>query len=188
MAARNLLLLFLAIALATACEKSDKSEPPATAQTEVSHAEQGHGVGLENATAMIENAKLCEPQDGVGSVAACQRACELNHSNSCANWGRFLEETDAEEAAKLYKRSCVGGSGIGCEAEAQASKRAGKPEADAQFRNARNYHRVHCSQGYARSCSQLAALHSQGLGGAANAQTARSFRERACLLGRSADC
>jgi TPR repeat protein len=56
------------------------------------------------------------------------------------------------------------------------------------YLNARRYHRVHCAQGYARSCSQLADLLEQGLGGDADAKTASMYRQRACRLGFRAAC
>jgi hypothetical protein len=171
-----------------ACNQHDNAAPVAPEQGQASDPEERHRAGFQHAKAMVENAERCEPARGEGDVAACQRACELNHSNSCANWGRFFAGSDDARASALYRRSCKGGSGIGCEAEARMSQAAGRPEAEAQFTGARNYHRVHCSQGYARSCSQLASLLEQGLGGTTDAATAKSFRKRACLLGRGSDC
>lgn len=191
-ASKEILIACIAIAALLGCKKSEKAEAEAEADpsssSQPSQPVDGHETGRVNANAMVENAELCEPKSGSGDVAACQRACELNHSNSCANWGEFLECSDRVQARKLFERSCTGGSGIGCEALARLSLADGDEQSEAQFLNARRYHRVHCSQDYGRSCSQLAALFEQGLGGEVDAPTGHSYRKRACLLGISADC
>jgi hypothetical protein len=187
-ASQKILCVWIAALALSACKKDEK---PAKGSGESTHASQeveGHRTGLTNAKAMVENATRCEPKSGTGEVEACQRACELNHSNSCANWAAFLESSDQKRAVQLYRRSCVGGSGIGCEAEAKLAKQAGEPNSDELYLNARRYHRVHCSQGYGRSCSQLATLFEQGLGGHADEITGQSYRARACLLGVAGDC
>lgn len=141
--------------------------------------------GYKNANAMVDNAKLCEPEAGAPSLAACERACGLNHSNSCANWAALVKSTD--EALLLYKRACKGGSGIGCEGQAMLVERSGK-DASAIYLNARRYHRIHCSQGYARSCDQLASLFESDKGGEILIEAASSFRKQACTLGRKSSC
>jgi hypothetical protein len=187
-ASKEILLACIAIAALLGCKKSEKREADNSASGQPSQSVDGHQTGLVNAKAMIDNAERCEPKSGTGEVAACQRACELNHSNSCANWGQFFEVTNRERAHMLYDRSCTGGSGIGCEALARMSQKDGATESEAQFLSARRYHRVHCSQGYGRSCSQLATLLEQGRGGVVDTATGRSYRQRACLLGVSSDC
>jgi TPR repeat protein len=138
---------------------------------------------------MIRNAEECEPFEESGSLAACERACELNHSNSCANWAAGLQSENARRAKRLYQRACTGGSGIGCEGLARMiADDISAEEAAAHYLSARRYHRVHCAQGYARSCSQLAALLDQGLGGAADTKTGSMYRQRACRLGRISSC
>jgi TPR repeat protein len=185
---RDLLVILVGFAFLSACTRA--SEPIKGDPQEELHSgeDMAHHKGLNNANAMMRNAAACEPPIGSGDVGACQRACELNHSNSCANWGSFVETSDAARARQLYERSCVGGSGIGCEARARMAADAGETGLKQQYLNARRYHRVHCAQGYARSCSQLAGLLEAGNGGEADAATGQMYRERACLLGKTTDC
>lgn len=187
-ACKNLLLFWIAAAALGSCKDTEKHSEHEGQATPATQGDQGHRAGLANARAMIENAELCEPKTGVGNVQACETACELNHSNSCANWAAFLQSSDLQRARLLYQRSCKGGSGIGCEAEARLTREAGEPHSDQIYLNARRYHRVHCSQGYGRSCSQLASLFENGLGGDADKITGQSYRARACLLGVASDC
>ena len=145
--------------------------------------EEQHARGNKNANEMKRNAMLCEPIDGTGSTTACERACELNHSNSCANWGLSLLAEKPEIAIDVLARACIGGSGTGCEAESRLRKKAGDLErSEMKMKAARDYHRVHCSQGYARSCLALARLFDTGEGGPIDADTARVFREQGELL------
>ncbi|MBL4635110.1 MAG: sel1 repeat family protein [Kofleriaceae bacterium] len=141
--------------------------------------------GLDNAQAMMRNAKLCEPDIEAEDMAACERACLLNHSNSCANWGTLLSDSIPLRAIELYSTACKGGSGIGCEALARASELGQQAQL---FHHARYYHRVHCNQGYGRSCYQLAQLYRTELGGNANPDAARDFQKRACTLGLQPAC
>ncbi len=143
--------------------------------------------GFANANAMMESASLCEPKAGEPSVVACQRACELNHSNSCANWAALLDPSEESAVLALYQRACKGGSGIGCEGNARIVERAGGNEGPV-YRNARRYHRIHCDQGYARSCEQLAALLETTKGGKPVPEAATTFRSKACSLGRVSSC
>lgn len=178
------LTLIVALGWALACsENKTRSPTPAPAETMAAQ----HQQGLRNAKAMVDNATLCEPESGVGNLEACRRACNLNHSNSCANWGQLMHARDPEAAALLYKRACVGGSGIGCEAQAQLLAKDTIETTNA-FLNARRYHRVHCGQGYARSCSQLAHLVEAGLGAAPDTATSKLYFQRSCRLGVSKDC
>ncbi len=181
-------VIWIAALLLGACKKDDK---PIAARGDSSRSAQEnerHRAGLANAQAMIKGAEQCEPKSGIGDVEACERACKLNHSNSCANWAAFLESSDRQQARKLYRLSCKGGSGIGCEAEAAYAKEIGAPNSKEIYLGARRYHRVHCSQGYGRSCSQLARLFEQGLGGSADKITGQSYRAQACRLGVASDC
>lgn len=187
-ASKKILFVWIAALALSACKKDEKPTGGSEESVHGSQDVEGHRKGLTNAKAMVENAERCEPESGTGDVEACQRACELNHSNSCANWAAFLESSDLKRAVQLYRRSCIGGSGIGCEAEAKRARQAGEPNSEELYLNARRYHRVHCSQGYGRSCSQLATLFEQGLGGHADEITGKSYRERACLLGIARDC
>ena len=182
---KEILIACMAITALLGCKKNKEKDAAKTSSPE---AVDGHKSGFVNAQAMVDNAKLCEPVSAPGDVAACKRACELNHSNSCANWGSFLETSDRERARQLYDRSCTGGSGIGCESLARLSQEDGSDQSETQYLSARRYHRVHCGQGYGRSCSQLARLFVQGKGGDADAATGQSYRQRACRLGISSDC
>lgn len=137
---------------------------------------------------MVDNAKLCEPSDGSPNESACEKACELNHSNSCANWGDLALARSQDEAAALFARACTGGSGIGCEAKARLLADTGAAGVDAAFLNARRYHRIHCAQGYARSCAQLASLFETENGGPRMPEAAVSFRKQACSLGSKTSC
>ncbi len=177
--------IFLVLATVVACS-SDKGGPT---NNESAHEKKAKALarGYKNANAMVENAKLCEPEEGIPSIEACERACNLNHSNSCANWAALLEGQDPARALSLYQRACKGGSGIGCEGQAFHVEHSGK-DASAIYRNARRYHRIHCSQGYARSCHQLATMFETTKGGKALPETAKSFRKQACVLGRKASC
>ncbi|MCP4448306.1 MAG: sel1 repeat family protein [Myxococcales bacterium] len=170
-------------ALASGCSK-DKSSGPSKQEVEANVRAEPQAQGLANANAMIDNAKLCEPEQGAPSLDACQRACELNHSNSCANWAALAE---ASRALSLFERACRGGSGIGCEGQARLVEGAGD-RATQIYLDARRYHRIHCSQGYPRSCEQLAGLFETAKGGKAMPAAAKSFRSRACSLGRKSSC
>lgn len=181
------LVMAFTLACLSACTKAD--EPTPIAKAPGSDQERAHRAGLDNASAMIRYAEECEPFLGEGSVDACQRACGLNHSNSCANWAAGVQEQSPRKAKELYERACTGGSGIGCEGLARVAARSqGDEEAAVHYLGARRYHRVHCAQGYARSCSQLAALLDQGLGGNTDFKTGAMYRERACRLGRIESC
>ncbi len=180
-------ILLLALVIPTACSKAEK-RPEKKSVAPPSPTEVAHQKGLEHASEMVRNAAMCEPPSAKGSVDACQLACKLNHSNSCANWGFFVEESDPELSAQLFRRACQGGSGIGCEAEAVRATTLDEELRSPMYLNARRYHRVHCAQGYARSCSELAHLLEVGLGGTVDADTGLSYRKQACLLGRSSDC
>ena len=185
---RELLVTVLSCAYLISCTrsseqaKSDPIEPAPIEKAQQVDPGKAKGKGQENARAMMRSAEECEPLLGHGKVEACQRACELNHSNSCANWGRFLESSDGSRARQLYQRACAGGSGIGCEAQARMAARAGDADAAQHYVNARRYHRVHCSQDYARSCLQLGELLRAGLGGAIDPDTGRMYENRAHVL------
>jgi TPR repeat protein len=175
--------VLFAVALLVSCA-SDKPKP-AKSESVQEQKKAALARGYKNANAMVDNAKLCEPEAGTPSLAACERACRLNHSNSCANWAALVKNPD--EALRLYQRACKGGSGIGCEGQALLVERSGK-DASAMYLNARRYHRIHCSQGYARSCDQLASLFESDKGGAILIEAASSFRKQACDLGRTSSC
>lgn len=132
---------------------------------------------------MQRRAGECEPSPAVSHRGACERACELGHSNSCARLGA-LEAAAGRPGRALahYREACRGGSGAGCEGAALLS---GDGDLYAQ---ARRYHRVHCEQGYARSCAALAGLYAAGHGGPASASTAGYYRRRACALGWPDSC
>lgn len=165
------LLCFTALA---SC--SDKGEPGN--HSSASRAQTAHERGLANGQEMVNKANECEAQSG--SIAPCKRACELNHSNSCANWGLRLMGSDPKEAGDLLQLACRGGSGIGCEGAARITDDL---VAAAQlYLDARRYHRVHCSQGYGRSCSQLATLFREGLGGEIDRDVAALFEQHAQAL------
>lgn len=136
---------------------------------------------------MVRAADEC--QAGPPRVAPCQRACELNHSNSCARWGHATELAgDRAGALALHERACRGGSGIGCDAAARLSE-AGDPDAARRFAiEARQYHRVHCEQGYIASCLGLAEMFRLGRGGPVDAAVAAHYRRRACQLGEASAC
>lgn len=170
----------------TGCSKSDAPSHSQVQATPSDRAE-AQARGLANANAMVDNAKLCEPESGDPNLVACQRACELNHSNSCANWAALVEPKNEPTALTLYQRACRGGSGIGCEGNARLVHKAGGDEQPV-YRNARRYHRIHCAQGYARSCDQLAGLFTTSNGGNALPEAAATFRKRACSLGRETSC
>ena len=186
MRSQQIFASLLTCAVLAGCSNSEESAK--TDESEANALERAHLRGLENNQAMVKNAKLCEPKSGPGDVVACERACDLNHSNSCANWGRFLAPRNPEQALDLYRRACRGGSGIGCESVALLAAKAGNIDSAALYLNARRYHQVHCSQGYARSCSQLAKLYQAGLGGRVDESTGQSYREHACRLGVLCDC
>ncbi len=169
---------FLVVLQVYSCSDRSTSSPPAS---------EANARGLLNANAMVANAKLCEPDTGVGSAQDCERACALNHSNSCANWAALLEPDTPIRAEQLYEQACKGGSGIGCEGQATIVASAGE-SATELYLDARRYHRIHCEQGYGRSCEQLAVLFERGLGGAVSPETARLFRGKACGLGRTNMC
>ncbi len=105
--------------------------------------ELAHQRGLTNAKSMIQNAAVCERATDPNYNLACQRACNLNHSNSCSNWARNVERSDASQAQKLYARACKGGSGTGCESQARLLTESGGPvdEIEVLRRLARDYHR-----------------------------------------------
>ncbi len=175
---------FLVVLQVCSCSEQSTSSPPAGEAS-------ANARGLQNANAMVANAKLCEPDTGVGSAQACEQACEracaLNHSNSCANWAALLEAEHPSRAEQLYAQACKGGSGIGCEGQAAIVASAGD-SATELYLDARRYHRIHCEQGYGRSCEQLAVLFERGLGGAVSPELGRVFRRTACSLGRSGSC
>lgn len=178
--------LILALLPAEACSKrdseSERQNPPSRTDRAAAQAR-----GLANANAMVENAARCEPGAGDPNLVACKRACELNHSNSCANWAAIVAPQDEKMALELYERACKGGSGIGCEGAAALIEASGG-DAVPVYRNARRYHRIHCNQGYARSCAQLASLLGSTKGGPASADAARVFLDRACRLGDDLSC
>lgn len=178
------ILLISAFASSCSSRSSDTKQAPSS---ETSPAQER---GYENAHAMVDNAKLCEPSDGVPSESACKTACELNHSNSCANWATLALTRDQDEAAALFARACKGGSGIGCEGRARLLTETGASPAslNAVFLDARRYHRIHCTQGYARSCEQLASLFETENGGPRMPEAAVSFRRQACSLGSITSC
>lgn len=167
-----------------ACNENEPASQSPSAQTAPSAHERGH----QNAAAMVDDAARCETGEGVSDLAACKSACQLNHSNSCANWGQLVAEREPERARELYDRACRGGSGIGCELRARLAALEKQSDAEERFATARGYHRVHCSQGYARSCAQLARLYEEGLGGAGDSQAATEFQRRACSLGWQEAC
>lgn len=144
-----------------------------------------HQRGLDNAEAMLRNAAICEPNLVAQNIAACETACTLNHSNSCANWGTLLSDISPSQAIQLFEKACKGGSGIGCESRARTT--SGRQQVRF-FHHARYYHRVHCNQGYGRSCLQLATLFRDGLGGGSDLAAAAEFQKRACLLGIQSEC
>lgn len=122
---------------------------------------------------------------------SCERACRLGHSNSCARRGQMHEsDGDKELAIEQLTRACSGGSGIGCHSLAALLERVGgyPQRAERAWKDARGYHRVHCEQGFGPSCSGLAELFATGLGGKQDDSVAALFRQRACGLGRTADC
>src|SRR5690606_791077 len=114
---------------------------------------------LERGRRMLDRAAACEASAAAGGapdLTACSEACELNHSNSCARAADARRAAgDADAAAALYRRSCDGGSGLGCEGAGDLPR-------------ARLHYRVHCEQGHAPSCAGLARLHALGLGGPAD--------------------
>lgn len=180
-------IVFCALVLVSCQDRASKSDVrPSPASVPAS----ADSRGLANAEAMAKNAKLCEPTTTPVDLEACQHACELNHSNSCANWGQLVAKLEPERARELYDRACKGGSGIGCEARARVAQQsgAGEEEVAERFALARNYHRVHCAQGYARSCAQLGQLFIEDLGVPIDPKTAKEFMRRACNLGWSAAC
>ncbi len=179
--------VFFLAAIPFACS-SETSSASEKASATTSQLQTSHRRGLHNAEAMVQGAKRCEPDYHAVNLPACKRACGLNHSNSCANWGALIANSSEKEALQLYDKACRGGSGIGCEAAARARRARGDTQTKPAFLNARHYHRVHCSQGYARSCAQLASLYADGLGGPANPSLASDFKLRACQLGMGLQC
>ncbi len=183
--ALRVLAIASSISALLACKNNEQAEGGKHSPSKPSQLSAADERGHNNAKAMVANAALCEPREGPRELAACERACKLNHSNSCANWGQLVLEQDPQKASELFDRACRGGSGIGCESKARLAVERGQSGTSELFANARNYHRVHCSQQYARSCAQLSLLYEQGLGGAADAKTAKVFHDQACQLGWS---
>lgn len=136
---------------------------------------------------MVRAADDCHA--GQPRVEPCRRACELNHSNSCARWGQAQELTgDRDGARALHERACRGGSGIGCDAAARLSEHADSEVARRFAIEARQYHRVHCEQGYIASCVGLAEMFRTGRGGPVDTAVAAHYRRRACQLGEATAC
>ena len=127
---------------------------------------------------MIDQAELCEKKKEQNYPEACFKACELGHSNSCANVASYeLGKRNRAEGVKYSELACQGGSGIGCEL-------FGDLRSDAESLSmARIHHRVHCEQGYRRSCEDLATMFEEGKGGKMDQNTARHFKNVARRLG-----
>lgn len=174
-----ILITSVVLALASSCAGEREREPEGTRKpARVNDDSRGKALADE----MQRTASECEPRPLTFSASACRRACELGHSNSCANLGRLtLEAGNRVQGLELLEKACRGGSGTGCEGAARITGE------ESFFRQARNYHRVHCEQGYARSCAQLARLHGEGIGGPRDRGVASAYRERACRLGWSCE-
>ena len=167
-----------------ACGKDAPDRAPAEASAD----QRAHA----RARTMERQGRACDSGDGAArDLAACREACELGHSNSCGWLGDAYAlglgvTRDGERAATRYRQACKGGSGLGCEGLARAADGSAR---ERWFREARIVYRVHCEQErHAASCSRLAVLYRDGLGGAAAADLALSYRQRACALGRENDC
>lgn len=167
-------ILITSLALIAACDRGGGET-----KARVDPDRRAHQLARE----MQERARACEPSPERSDRGACERACELGHSNSCARLGALAEAAGRREPALAhYREACRGGSGVGCEGAARLSGDA------AIYGDARRYHRVHCEQGYARSCADLAALYDSDRGGPASAPAADTYRRRACSLGWTAAC
>jgi TPR repeat protein len=124
---------------------------------------------------MLREAARCDAADPPDR-AACDAACDLGHSNSCARAASSLAASgDADGAAALARRACEGGSGLGC-------------EAIGDLRRARFYLHVHCEQGHARSCAALGRIFAEGRGGPVDSGAASALLARACSLGARDAC
>ena len=123
---------------------------------------------------MLADTARCE---ATREAAACDAACELGNSNSCARAGELARDAgDAPRAADLFRRACAGGSGLGCAGAGDWTK-------------ARFDARVHCEQmKHADSCLLLSHIFRDGRGGPADANAAFTFLQRACKLGSQAAC
>jgi TPR repeat protein len=123
---------------------------------------------------MLADTARCE---ATRDPAACTAACDLNNSNSCARAAELARAAgDEARAAALFRKSCDGGSGLGCAGAGDQEK-------------ARFYSRVHCEQEkHADSCLELSHIFRDGRGGPADADAAFTFLQRACKLGSQAAC
>ncbi|HTM20688.1 MAG TPA: hypothetical protein VL172_09280, partial [Kofleriaceae bacterium] len=85
---------------------------------------------------------------------------------------------------------CSGGSGIGCEGLARLLGDTGADAAEitSLLARARNFHQVHCTQGFAPSCLALADLYRRGEGGTASPAAAAHWASVACHLGVARAC
>lgn len=147
----------------------------------------------DRADRMLERAARCDRADAKDRIAACDEACELGHSNSCATGGALREASDPDAAWRLHVRACDGGSGLGCEAAARMRRegRAGAADPAAAERldqRARFYLRVHCEQRHGPSCLVLGRLYATRRGGPDDLGSSATFFARACSLGVTDGC
>ncbi len=143
-------------------------------------------------------ARNCVIGPGPQRAAACKRACELAHSNSCYYRGRHLEAGDgvAKDLARAlvrYREGCKGGSGLACRAAATMYAGGSGVAADAArahklYKNSRNYGRVHCEQGHAASCLAIGEMFASGEGGPKDPRAALLYLQRACNYKLQAAC
>ncbi|HEY5945113.1 MAG TPA: hypothetical protein VIV40_06465 [Kofleriaceae bacterium] len=134
------------------------------------------------------------------SVERCAELCNGAHENACYVAGlAYIDgdkvERSAAKAHRYFALGCQLNSGAACKwlgkLETTGDGNLIKPNAERAaktFEQARARLAKECSRKSALSCSELAGMFDEGLGGAPDKATAATYRKQACDLGMSKDC
>lgn len=127
------------------------------------------------------------PPPPPASTESLATACEAGDVDACAYHGQRLERgfqsaRDLEQAYALYKRSCTGGSMLGCIWMVQQTGRQyERVEIVATYKRA-------CDAGELEGCYWLAIAHWRGAGVAEDSRRMEELLERACDGGLAKAC
>jgi TPR repeat protein len=144
----------------------------------------------------------CRSSQTSKSVDRCVELCKSGFGNACYVAGTSYAdgdrtERDATKAFRNFELGCRLDSGTACKRAAAISAtgvpgdggfKANAERAAGMYEKARARLSKECERKRALSCSELAGMFDEGLGGAADKVAATAHRKRACELGSTADC
>lgn len=208
--------MIIAVLLSSAACKADHDRSPAGAPTSAPPLSPAPGAAPSGATPESPRATTpslselspptaeeladCPSIGAFKTVERCVELCKGAHENACYVAGLAYRDGDkveqsAHQAFRYFTLGCQMNSGAACKEMGKIAMTGDgkylKPSAEnaaTTFARARTLLEKDCSRKSAVSCSELAGMFADGLGGAPDPAAAGTYRKQACELGLATDC